>query len=467
MTSSSLFHVATQIASLFAPLEFVDDIPHVGQETLRVLLPLQSMHAIQPDLDRVIYLIRRFEKPNPPIREAQKILLEIEGRLYGTMAREGTLPEVVREQFQQLIEGHGLINPSGIERAFRWIREPFAEGLQREMGLRPRGGRAHHTIQTPLELFPALSEHLGREVYLKREDRQYIGSFKIRGAANLLIHELVMGRKRRPCAASHGNHAQGLVQAAANLGFPQVLLFLPTNASPIKIEQCREMGAEVRLVGDTFEEAEDQARAWQAEKPDERILVPAYENPLVSMGQGTIGMEVLLEMTRRGIKLFTTLVPAGGGGMLAGIATWLAPSLLVIGVESDSHPYISESFRAKKIIRPDHYYHVDTDADGIALQRIGQTGFPNILQYARDVIKIPEKFVQGGIAYFHDDGYVAEGAAATPLVALLYRVLQLDTYGLASDTPVVLIYSGRNIDPNRLYEIDTKYGRGLWNELKK
>lgn len=454
------------MASLFFQLESALETSQLGQPALQTLSPLRSLEAAQPDIDRAIHLVERFDGKNPPLREAQKAVLEIEGRLYGAMAREGTLPEEVREQFRTLVEGQGPINREGIERAYRWIREPFVEGLQREMGHRPRGGRAHHTSRTALDLFPALSEHLGREVYLKREDRQPVGSFKIRGAANLLVHELVTGRKRRPCAASHGNHAQGLVQAAANLGLPQVLLFLPTNASPLKIAQCREMGAEVELIGDTFEEAEDRARAWQAESPYERILVPAYENPLVSMGQGTIGMEISLEMARRGIQNFATLVPAGGGGMLAGIATWLAPQIPVIGVESDAHPYISRSFHAGQIVQPDHFYHVDTDADGIALQRIGQAGFPNILQYVRDVVAIPESLVQGGIAYFHDEGYLAEGAAATPLAALLYGGLQPEHYGLAADTPVVLVYSGRNIDPTRLDQIVKDHGNGRWRDLQ-
>ncbi len=367
--------------------------------------------------------------------------------------------EAMRQRLSSLVAGEGTIRYEGIVQAHRFIRGSFVEGLMCSL-LHGPNGEWHHVEQTPLEYSPVLSTRLGQPVYLKREDTQHVGSFKQRGATNLLVHFLMAAVANgldptalKVVAVSHGNHAQGVTQAAYNLGIRNVTIYLPANASPLKIRQLEERGALVRLIGHddtdaTFEHAEDIARASIPADDPNTLYVPAFDHPLVSMGQGTVGVEIGLQMALEEHEQYSVVVPTGGGGLISGISTYLASDgVSIYGVESDRIPYVSESFHAGHVVQPDEFRHIDTVADGIALLRIGKKPFPNILDHVSNIVAIPENVIKRGIAYLPNNlGLRAEGAAAAPVAALLSGALEVP-----EDRPIVIVLSGRNID-EELYQ---------------
>jgi hypothetical protein len=188
------------------------------------------------------------------------------------------------------------------------------------------------------------------------------------------------------------------------------------------------------------------------------------------MGQGTIGLEISLQMSIHGHDEYAVLVPAGGGGLIAGVATYLnrdpADSVAVIGVESKAHPYVSRSFNLKRVVAPEEIKHIDTVADGIALLKIGEAGFQNILNYARGVRVVPERLIEASLAYLQENGLTLEGAAAVPVAGLLFGAVILRSYGVPEDRPVVLVASGRNIDPALLSRMVAEHGEGRWRTLR-
>lgn len=461
---------------------------------------LAGLHELAPDLSNLLReghltdtqstLLRGLlvdgVSPQFPESEAVDLLAGIEGQILGRSVREGGLPEDETDRLRALLSGRGDIDVAGILDAHRRIRAPWIDSFLRERGIRPFG-TPNHVRQTRLELFPPLSELTGRPVYLKHEDEQPVGSFKNRGATNFLITALLAGYDPKSVTvgtASHGNHAQGVVQAAHNLGVRNVEVLLPRNASPLKIAQLETLGAKVELFGDTFEECADEVTRRAVVDPN-YLFLPAFDQPLVVMGQGTIGLEISLQMAALGVKEFATVVPAGGGGLLAGIATYLnqhrrcvegealaalptegATRAPVIGIESKAHPYVSRSFNLKEVVVPEEIKHIDTVADGIALLKIGEAGFQNIVNYARGVQVVPERLIEATLAYLQEIGLTLEGAAATPVAGLLFGALALEEYGVPRDWPAVLVASGRNIDPALLSRMTAEHGEGRWRSLR-
>ncbi|HSA60420.1 MAG TPA: pyridoxal-phosphate dependent enzyme [bacterium] len=411
--------------------------------------------------------------PQFPDCESVNLLAEIEGLILGRLVRQGGLPEDETARLRGLLSGRGEIDVPGIVDAHRRIRAPWIVSFLRERGVRPFGA-PHHVRRTRLERFSPLSELAGRPVYLKHEDEQPVGSFKNRGATNFLVAALLAGydpHTLKVGTASHGNHAQGAVQAARNLGIRNVEVLLPKNASPLKIAQLETLGAKVELFGDTFEECADEV-ANRAAKDANYLFLPAFDQPLVVMGQGTIGLEISLQMAIHGYhKDYGVIVPAGGGGLIAGIATYLnrdhVAGVAVVGVESKAHPYVSRSFNLKKVVVPEEIKHYDTVADGIALLRIGEAGFQNVLNYARGVQVVPERLIEAALAYLQENGLTLEGAAATPVAGLVFGALDLESYGISQDQPVVLVASGRNIDPALLTRMTAEHGEGRWRRLRE
>ncbi len=387
-------------------------------------------------------------------------LLSLEGEVRGTLLRTGETPSGEIDYRRRLVEGMGEIGAAGVVEADRFIRASFITGLERGLGRQPFG-IPHHVRRTRLGRFKPLEGVIGRPVYLKLEDRQPVGSFKIRGSTNFLVNAFLSGRDMthvRLGCASHGNHALGLVQAARNLGISpdRVHVFLPTNASPLKIDLLKDLGATVILQGETFEEAEAEVRRRAAEEAD-FLFVPAFDHPLVVMGQGTVGLEIGLQMAHRGHDHYGVVVPTGGGGLIAGIAVYLE-EVPVYGVESEAVDMVSRSFRAREIVHPAEVRHVETHADGIALLHIGQHPFPTLLRHVRDVVTVSEEEIDGGVSFLDDHHLTVEGAAAAPVAALLYGRLQVTD----PDLPLVLAVTGRNIDPALLGSMTATYGRGQW-----
>lgn len=406
--------------------------------------------------------------PHEDIDEAASV----EARILGRLVREGRMPEEETDRLRGLLSGRGEIDVPGILEAHRRIRAPWIVSFLRELGVQPYG-QPCHVKRTRLERFAALEASLGRPVYLKREDGQPVGSFKNRGATNFLVTALLAGFDPETMTvgtASHGNHAQGVVQAAHNLGIRNVEVLLPKNASPLKIAQLKLLGAQVELFGNTFEECADEV-ARRASRYSNYLFLPAFDQPLVVTGQGTAAVELSLQMAIHGHGDYAVLVPAGGGGLIAGMATYLkredaSAGVDIIGVESKAHPYISRSYQLGRIVEPEEIKHIDTVADGIALLKIGVAGFRNILRFARGTEVVSERLIQATLAYLQENDLTLEGAAATPIAALLFGVLSFERYGITDDRPAVVVASGRNIDGDLLAQMVSVHGGGGWSRLK-
>ncbi|HXX57315.1 MAG TPA: threonine ammonia-lyase [Thermodesulfovibrionales bacterium] len=281
--------------------------------------------------------------------------------------------------------------------------------------------------KTPLMYSRSLSEMTGTEVYLKAENLQKTGSFKVRGAFNRLIQS----ECGRIIAASMGNHAQGLAYAAGRLGI-QAKIVMPVTASLAKEEATKGYGAEVVLHGESFRGALDYALSQK-----DYLFIHAFDDEGVIAGQGTIGLEIMEEL--QGIDV--VLVPVGGGGLISGIAMavrGVSPATEVIGVQSESVPAASASFSKKEIteIPPS-----STIADGIAVGRVGEKTFAIIEHYVDDMIVVSEDSIAMAILFFLErKKLVVEGAGAVPLAALLENRERF------RGRRIVLVVSGGNID---------------------
>ncbi|MBI5180763.1 MAG: threonine ammonia-lyase [Nitrospirae bacterium] len=281
--------------------------------------------------------------------------------------------------------------------------------------------------EIPLIYSNSFSRMFGCEVYLKAENLQKTGSFKVRGAFNKLIKL----KSNKVIAASMGNHSQGVAFAALTLGL-KVKIVMPVTASIVKQEATKGYGAEVVLYGENFKEALDYAMLQK-----DYAFVHAFDDEDIIAGQGTIGIEMLEEMK----NIDSVLVPVGGGGLISGIAVAiknLSPKTEVIGVQSSSATSAYESLLAKKIIET---YPLPTIADGIAVGKIGEMTFEIISKYVDDIIKVTEESIAIAILHFLErKKLVVEGAGAITLAALIEQKERFE------GKKIVLVVSGGNID---------------------
>ena len=267
----------------------------------------------------------------------------------------------------------------------------------------------------------------GAEVYLKAENLQKTGSFKVRGAFNKLLSL----DNKKVIAASMGNHAQGVAFAAARLGI-HARIVMPESAPIVKQEATKSYGAELILFGESFQEA-----LHYAQMQKDHAFIHAFDDEKIIAGQGTIGLEIIDDLKDVDI----ILVPVGGGGLISGISSAvksLSPKTEVIGVQTASAVSAYTSFRKKKIAECLPAY---TFADGIAVGRIGDLTFDIIRQYVDDIVLVEENSIAMAILLFLErKKLVVEGAGAVPLAALLkYRER-------FRGKRVVLVVSGGNID---------------------
>lgn len=289
----------------------------------------------------------------------------------------------------------------------------------------------------------ALSERCGVDLRLKLETLQRTGSFKARGAVNTLRQLTEEERQRGVIASSAGNHAQGVAYAAAIAGARAVIV-MPRTTPLIKITRTQQLGAEVVLQGDGFDEAYDHARQLQEERG--LTFLHAFDDDRVIAGQGTIGLELLEQVQ----DLEAVVVPVGGGGILSGIAVAiksLRPEVEVYGVQSESAPALERSFRIGKLVSPGEGRR--SLADGIAIKRPAERTFRHLKRYADDLRLVSEEEIETGIFHLLETGKViAEGAGAAGLAAVLAgRFPELE----GRRTAIVLC--GANIDLNILGRI--------------
>ena len=280
----------------------------------------------------------------------------------------------------------------------------------------------------------SLSRLCGCEIYCKLDHLQMTGSFKERGARNKLLQLTAEQRATGVIAVSAGNHALGLAYHGQLLGVP-VTVVMPRWAPLVKVTNCRTFGATVILYGDTYEEARQ--RAVELSNQLQLLLIPGFDDDAIIAGQGTLGLEILLDVP----DVDAVIVPVGGGGLLAGVGTAikaLRPQTRIIGVEPVNAPTLSESLKNGVVTRIDTK---PTLADGLAVASIGARCFPIIQQVMDDLVLVDEAQIAKAVLRLLElEKTVCEGAGATPLAAVLDPSLKL------AGKKVVLLLCGGNID---------------------
>ncbi|MEP4052563.1 MAG: threonine ammonia-lyase, biosynthetic [Litorimonas sp.] len=310
--------------------------------------------------------------------------------------------------------------------------------------------------RTPTQFTPKLSAALGRNIWLKREDMQDVFSFKIRGAANRIARLSEAERARGVVAASAGNHAQG-VAAAAQYYKIKALIFMPITTPPIKVSAVQAMGAETKLVGDTYDDACD--AAIQHAEDTGAVFVHPFDERDVIAGQGTVGKEILEQMPRSPAAVY---VCTGGGGLVSGIGAWFdrhAPDAKVFAVEAEGAQTLGHALEAG---RPVSLNRVDGFADGTAVRTFGT------LTYA-----ICEHVVDGHIAVSNDeicaavkDVFEATRTVVEPAGAqALAGVIQHIKSGEAPDGDLVVTISGANVNFDRIGHMVDRAEFGAGEEM--
>lgn len=298
--------------------------------------------------------------------------------------------------------------------------------------------------------FPEASRD-GQQLFLKPENQQPIGSFKLRGAYNKIASLSPAERNRGVISYSSGNHAQGVAYAARALDVKAVIV-MPNNAPAIKREATAAMGAEIVLVGPGSDER--MARAQELSDEHGYVIVPPYNDGKIIAGQGTMGLEILEDLP----EVETVLVPVGGGGMISGIATAIKlskPSVKVIGVEPELAADAQASLRAGKIVQFPAEQVTRTLADGLRTQSVGAINFAHIRQFVDDIITVSEKEIRAAMQKLAGDSRtIAEPSGAVAVAGFLFHAAELPR-----TTNNVAIISGGNIEPAMLDKIRKGVGK--------
>jgi threonine dehydratase len=298
--------------------------------------------------------------------------------------------------------------------------------------------------ETPLIVANRLSRRLGNNIWMKREDLQSVHSFKLRGAYNKLSSLSAEVCEHGVVAASAGNHAQGVALAANRLGLKAVIV-MPVTTPSIKVESVRQLGAQIRLSGDTYDEA--CAGAIEIAESKGMAFIHPYDDPLVIAGQGTIALEILREHPG---DLHAVFVPVGGGGLVAGIAACikaLQPSIKVIGVEPDEAPCMYEALKRGRRVK---LGQVGIFADGVAVRQAGREPFRIARQYVDEVVVVNTDEICAAIKDIFDDCRAIVEPAGALAVAGIKRYVERDAI---SGAEMVAINSGANINFDRLRHV--------------
>ena len=290
-------------------------------------------------------------------------------------------------------------------------------------------------VETPFAYAPRLSEQCGAEIYLKKENLQVTGAFKIRGAYNKIATLSDAERQCGVIAASAGNHAQGVAMAAQMFGI-KALIVMPESTPLTKINGVRYYDAEVILAGSNY----DEAYAYASTYGDEHgmVFVHPFTDAAVMAGQGTIALEMIESMN----DLDAVVIPVGGGGLISGMASAfkaLSPQTEVIGVSAVGAPAMRESFEAKKAIDSTS---VRTIADGIAVRDTSEITLGHILECVDRIVSVDDEEIANAILFLLErQKLVVEGAGAVGVAALLHDKLN-DLKG----KKVGIVLSGGNMD---------------------
>ncbi|KAG2434973.1 hypothetical protein HYH02_011972 [Chlamydomonas schloesseri] len=298
-------------------------------------------------------------------------------------------------------------------------------------------------IQSPLEEARKLSEAVGNTILLKREDLQPVFSFKLRGAYNKMAKLPAEARARGVITSSAGNHAQGVALAASRMGCTAIIC-MPVNTPEIKVANVRKLGGQVVLVGESYQEA--QAAAVARAVKEGLTFIPPYDDPFTIAGQGTIGDEIMRQISDPE-KLDAIFVPVGGGGLIAGIAAYtkaLKPDIKVIGVEPTGANAMAISLaRGERVALS----RVDAFADGVAVKQVGQETFRLCRELVDGIVLVDNSAVSAAIKdVFNETRSILEPAGA---LAVAGAKAWLKRNAMKGAT-VVAVTSGANMNFERL-----------------
>ncbi|MDY0039575.1 MAG: threonine ammonia-lyase [Desulforhabdus sp.] len=289
-------------------------------------------------------------------------------------------------------------------------------------------------IRTPLVFSPTLSKMSGAQIFLKLENLQKTGSFKSRGATYKIVSRLPQIGRHGVITASAGNHAQGVALAAMQAGLPATIV-MPQWASLTKQEATRGYGGEVILKGENIDESIAYALELSASG---KTFIHPYDDTDIIIGQGTVGLEICEDLS----DIDAVVVPVGGGGLIAGMATAvkaISPKTKMIGVQASACPSASGALNAGKVIQVPARKSI---ADGITVKQIGELNYPIIKEKVEQIVLVEEDQIAAAILLLLERKKVlAEGAGAVPLAAILDGHIKV-----SEDSKVVLVISGGNVD---------------------
>ncbi|MBM7624877.1 threonine ammonia-lyase [Sporohalobacter salinus] len=288
--------------------------------------------------------------------------------------------------------------------------------------------------KTELDCSRTFSTMSGNQIYMKLENLQRTGSFKIRGAYNKIANLSDEQKEKGVVAASAGNHAQGVALGATKLGIDSTIV-MPKGAPISKINATRSYGAEVILSGDTYDEAHEEEERYAEETG--ATIIPAFNDTDVIAGQGTIGLEIMEDLP----DVDVVITPIGGGGLLSGVATAVKeinPEVEVIGVEAANAASMTASLKQGSLATLDN---VDTIADGIAVKKVGDLTHKVVSNYVDHVVTVEEEEIAHAISLLMERAkLIVEGAGATTLAAVLNNKINMQ------GKKVAIVLSGGNID---------------------
>lgn len=299
-------------------------------------------------------------------------------------------------------------------------------------------------IETPLDKAEMLSRRLGNTVLLKREDQQPVFSFKLRGAFNKIYHLSDEQKARGVVAASAGNHAQGVALAGRHLGI-ETHIVMPTTTPAIKVSSVRNLGGNAILVGESYDEAF--AHALALAETQGLTFVHPFDDPDVIAGQGTIALELVRQ---RGSDIDAIFIPVGGGGLIAGVASFIKevyPEIRIVGVEPEDAPTLHAALAAgERVVLPE----VGLFADGVAVKQIGEETFRVAKDVVDEVVLVKTDEICAAIKdIFEDTRTLTEPAGALAVAGLKKYVGENKVKGQS----LIAINSGANVNFDRLRHV--------------
>ena len=310
--------------------------------------------------------------------------------------------------------------------------------------------------RTPLEKAPRLSLHLNNKIFFKREDLQPVFSFKLRGAFHKIKLLSREQKKRGVIAASAGNHAQGVALGAQKLGILSVIV-MPVTTPEIKVEAVKALGAEVVLYGDNYHDALEYSLKLKEKKG--YTFIHPFDDPEVIAGQGTIGKEIIDEM---GSSIDAIFVAVGGGGLLAGILTYIKeyhPNIKIIGVESEESACLKAAIEAGKRVTLDT---VGIFADGVAVKQIGKIPFDLVNKKVDEVITVSVDEICAAIKAIYQENRTIQEPAGALGVAGMKKYVELKNF---QEKCFVVVNCGANMNFDRLQHIAERTEIGANREM--